>query len=139
MVEHRVLNPTTTFPRWSRRASIRTPNQSSGRPEADTSCGRPRASSGNRITRLSFNHSQRDCQGDLQVRRTYLQLSWPYHFHLFLFPHILMPNLVQAKQSRRNRNLFNHFPKDPNCEVCRRTKVTRAPCERNPDEGRTEL
>ena len=38
------------------------------------------------------------------------------------------------KSGGRSHNLFSNFPKDPNCEVCRRTKVTRAPCRRNPDD-----
>ena len=25
---------------------------------------------------------------------------------------------------------FSHFPKDQNCEICQRTKITRAPCRR---------
>ena len=29
-----------------------------------------------------------------------------------------------------NTVLKTHFPKDPNCEICRRTKITRAPCRR---------
>ena len=31
-------------------------------------------------------------------------------------------------------NLFTHFPKDTNCRVCRRSKVTTAPCTRNSDD-----
>ena len=31
-------------------------------------------------------------------------------------------------------NLFTHFVEDPNCEVCRRRKVTRAPCRRTRDD-----
>ena len=27
-------------------------------------------------------------------------------------------------------NVYNHFPKDRNCEICQRTKITRAPCRR---------
>ena len=26
--------------------------------------------------------------------------------------------------------VFSHFPKDPNCEICMRTKITRASCRR---------
>ena len=26
--------------------------------------------------------------------------------------------------------IFTHFPKDRNCEICQRTKITRAPCRR---------
>ena len=34
-----------------------------------------------------------------------------------------------AERSRKH-NIFIHFPKDRNCEVCMRTKITRAPCRR---------
>ena len=27
-------------------------------------------------------------------------------------------------------SVYNHFPKDRNCEICQRTKITRAPCRR---------
>ena len=27
-------------------------------------------------------------------------------------------------------SVHNHFPKDRNCEICQRTKITRAPCRR---------
>ena len=27
-------------------------------------------------------------------------------------------------------NVYTHFPKDRNCEICQRTKITRAPCRR---------
>ena len=29
-------------------------------------------------------------------------------------------------------NLFKHSPKDPNCEICRQTVITRGPCKINP-------
>ena len=35
----------------------------------------------------------------------------------------------------RKHCIFTHFPKDPNCEVCLRTKLTRAPCRRRTDEA----
>ena len=28
------------------------------------------------------------------------------------------------------RSVYSHFPKDRNCEICKRTKITRAPCRR---------
>ena len=28
------------------------------------------------------------------------------------------------------RSVYTHFPKDQNCEICQRTKITRAPCRR---------
>ena len=27
-------------------------------------------------------------------------------------------------------SVYTHFPKDPNCEICQRTKITRATCRR---------
>ena len=27
-------------------------------------------------------------------------------------------------------SVYTHFPKDRNCEICQRTKITRAPCRR---------
>ena len=29
-----------------------------------------------------------------------------------------------------NHRIYNHFLKDRNCEICQRTKITRAPCRR---------
>ena len=34
-----------------------------------------------------------------------------------------------GKRSRKH-NIFTHFPKDRNCEICQRTKITRALCRR---------
>ena len=35
----------------------------------------------------------------------------------------------------RNHSIFTHFPKDRNCEVCLRTKITWAPCRRRIGEA----
>ena len=32
-------------------------------------------------------------------------------------------------------NVHTHFPKDRNCEICKRTKITRAPCRRRKGEA----
>ena len=32
-------------------------------------------------------------------------------------------------------NVYTHFPKDQNCEICKRTKITRAPCRRRNGEA----
>ena len=39
----------------------------------------------------------------------------------------LMTRPTKKKESRKH-SMKTHFPKDPNCEVCKRTKITRAPC-----------
>ena len=33
------------------------------------------------------------------------------------------------------QRVFSHFPKDRNCEICQRTKITRAPCRRRNGEA----
>ena len=32
-------------------------------------------------------------------------------------------------------SVYTHFPKDRNCEICKRTKITRAPCRRRDGEA----
>ena len=34
-----------------------------------------------------------------------------------------------------NHSVYTHFPKDQNCEICKRTIITRAPCRRRNDEA----
>ena len=35
-----------------------------------------------------------------------------------------------TKEASRTHSIFTHFPKDRNCEVCLRNKMTRAPCRK---------
>ena len=39
------------------------------------------------------------------------------------------------KVATRKHSIYTHFPKDRNCEVCSRTKMTRAPCKRRAGEA----
>ena len=41
-----------------------------------------------------------------------------------------LPLEPRAKVVPSKHNIFNHFPKDGNCDVYLRTKITRAPCRR---------
>ena len=36
----------------------------------------------------------------------------------------------KRREDLGNHNVYTHFPKDRNCEICERTKITRAPCRR---------
>ena len=36
----------------------------------------------------------------------------------------------KRREDLGKQNVFTHFPKDRNCEICQRTKITRAPCRR---------
>ena len=44
------------------------------------------------------------------------------------------PAQITSNKAGGYHNLFTHFLKDPKCKVCRRTKVTRAPCRRTYDD-----
>ena len=45
-----------------------------------------------------------------------------------------LPAKSTSNRASGKHRLSTHFPKDPNCEVCRRTIVTTAQCRRNPDD-----
>ena len=49
-------------------------------------------------------------------------------------PVLLMKYLLEPTCKRREElgmhSVYTHFPKDRNCEICQRTKITRAPCRR---------
>ena len=36
----------------------------------------------------------------------------------------------KRREDLDKHSVYNHFPKDRNCEICQRTKITRAPCRR---------
>ena len=42
---------------------------------------------------------------------------------------------TKRREDLGKHNVYTHFPKDRNCEICKRTKVTRAPCRRRNGEA----
>ena len=38
--------------------------------------------------------------------------------------------LFKRREDLGKHSVYTHFPKDRNCEICKRTKITRAPCRR---------
>ena len=44
------------------------------------------------------------------------------------------PTLKRREDSGKHR-VYTHYPKDRNCEICQRTKITRAPCRRRIGEA----
>ena len=43
--------------------------------------------------------------------------------------------IVKRREDLGKHNVHTHFPKDRNCEICKRTKITRAPCRRRKGEA----
>ena len=57
-----------------------------------------------------------------------------------LCPHTFLRTQIRNVSSKvvsksRKHSIFTHCPKDRNCEVCLRTKITRAPCRRRTGEA----
>ena len=46
---------------------------------------------------------------------------------------------TKRREDLGKHNVHTHFPKDRNCEICKRTKITRAPCRRRKGEAVLEL
>ena len=42
---------------------------------------------------------------------------------------------TERREDLGKHNVHTHFPKDRNCEICQRTKITRAPCRRRNGEA----
>ena len=43
--------------------------------------------------------------------------------------------ITKRREDLGKHNFHTHFPKDRNCEICKRTKITRAPCRRRNGEA----
>ena len=42
---------------------------------------------------------------------------------------------TKRREDLGKHNVHTHFPKDRNCEICKRTQITRAPCRRRNGEA----
>ena len=52
------------------------------------------------------------------------------------FPHeVSLEPTTKRREDLGKHSVFSHFPKDRNCEICKRTKITRAPCRRRNGEA----
>ena len=46
-----------------------------------------------------------------------------------------LESTFKRREDLGKHNVYTHFPKDRNCEICKRTKITRAPCRRRNGEA----
>ena len=87
---------------------------------------------GGKTYRTDFNHSRKDQKEDHQVQmalRVVQKIAPP------AIPPPAHPSAIPPlNKARGKHNVFSHFPKNPKREVRRRTKVSRTPCRRNPDD-----
>ena len=43
--------------------------------------------------------------------------------------------IFKRREDLGKHSVYTHFPKDRNCEICKKTKITRAPCRRRNGEA----
>ena len=52
------------------------------------------------------------------------------HTSVLLMKYLYLEPTIKRREDLGKHSVYTHFPKDRNCEICKRTKVTRAPCRR---------
>ena len=64
------------------------------------------------------------------------KISWMIEFlntetHTLVLSHEVSLEPTPARSADLSKHsVYTHFPQDPNCEICQRTKITRPPCRR---------
>ena len=56
-------------------------------------------------------------------------------FHASSSHEISLEPTTKRREDLGKHNEYTHFPKDRNCEICKRTKISRAPCRRRNGEA----
>ena len=52
------------------------------------------------------------------------------HVHASSSHEVSLEPIFKRREDLGRHSVYTHFPKDRNCEICQRTKITRAPCRR---------
>ena len=125
------MKPTTTFPWWSQ--ACKQPNI---RPKFCTTGSRHKlwattSDEWKQNYQNGFNHSRKARRSSCPTEVSPADVAIP--------PPAIPPSAHPRAKLTSNKpgekhNEFTHFPKDPNCEACTRTKVTWAPCKINLDD-----
>ena len=85
------------------------------------------------VTILTLTHRETEAtsQNQNQNQRSSQKIS---KTQMCLDPHTFLMTQILRKWQPGSA-VFTHSPKDRNCEVCQRTKITRAPCRRRNGEA----
>ena len=68
--------------------------------------------------------------------REFREISWmlgvlePRDSHASSSHEVSLEPTSKRREDLGKHSVYTHFPKDRNCEICQRTKITRAPCRR---------
>ena len=72
---------------------------------------------------------QNGCKSSKKILWVAEFLNTETHTHVLLMDHLWSLRLPEVRIWGKHI-VYTHFPKDWNCEICQRTKITRAPCRR---------
>ena len=63
------------------------------------------------------------------------EISEHWDSHASFFHEVSWEPIFKRRENLGRHSVYTHFPKDRNCEICKRTKITRAPCRRRKGEA----
>ena len=106
--KHRLHTRQPHYFRGLGRACSRTPDRSSGRPQAESRSVRPQATCGNRITRVASTIHGRFNRAIVEFDRTSLQLTWPHHRQQFFLPRIFQRHRLRTNHIFRKTLLAKY-------------------------------
>ena len=107
----------------------------------DDRSGRPDDSQANKIPKPNKKESKKEQCDSLyseipewlqEFRENLVDDEIPVHgdSHASSSHEVSLEPTFKRREDSGNHSVYTHFPKDRNCEICERTKITRAPCRR---------
>ena len=107
----------------------------------DDRSGEPVVDQANKIAKTIKKESKKErsdplCSGILEwlqeLRENLVDDEVPEHgdSHASSSHEASLEPIFKRREDLGKHSVYTHFPKDRNCEICQRTKITRAPCRR---------
>ena len=107
----------------------------------DERSGRPDDNQANKIPKTNKKESKREQSDPLcseipewlqEFRENLVDDEIPVHgdSHASSSHEASLEPIFKRREDLGKHSVYTHFPKDRNCEICKRTKITRAPCRR---------
>ena len=98
----------------------------------DHRSGRPDDNQANKIPKPNKKESEKEQRDSLCSEIP----EWLQEFMMkFQYTETLTPvhaaslePIFKRREDLGDHSVYTHFPRDRNCEICKRTKITRAPC-----------
>ena len=112
----------------------------------DERSGRPDDNQANKNPKTKKKESKRKQSDPLcsevlewlqEFREMFMDDEIPAHgdSHAISSHEVSLEPTFERREDLGEHSVFTHFPKDRNCEICKRTKITRAPCRRRNGEA----